>query len=42
MCAGGSLEDGQRTSGQLVRLKYAYFVFTVKDGRSVIVRVHKR
>ena len=24
------MEDGQRTGGQLVRLKYAYFVFTVK------------
>jgi hypothetical protein len=30
MCAGGSLEDGQRTRGQLVRLEYAYFVFTAK------------
>jgi hypothetical protein len=30
MCAGGSLEDGQRTGGQLVRLEYTYFVFTAK------------
>lgn len=29
VCTGGSLEDGERTSGQLVRLEYTDFVFTV-------------